>query len=143
MSYFMEDDYPHAIEALEPPAGGEQNNLEFLFLRGISHGKMKREQDSEKAFNQSVRVGGDTAHLHFLLGKAYRDLYYLKDAIAIEPGLASFHYQLGQAYLKAGRRAEAEKEMATAENLQAEAREKQERQLSGKMPSPPPPAPKP
>jgi DNA-binding SARP family transcriptional activator len=59
----------------------------------------------------------------------------MKEAIAIEPGIASYHYQLGQAYLKAGRRAEAAEEMATAEKLQAEAREKQERQLSGKMPS--------
>jgi hypothetical protein len=67
----------------------------------------------------------------------------LKDALAIEPDIASYHYQLGQAYLKAGQRAEPEKEMATTEKLQAEAREKQEMQLSGKMPSLPLPGPKP
>jgi len=45
--------------------------------------------------------------------------------------------------LKAGWRAEGEKEMATAAKLQAEARENQERQVSGKMPSPLLPAEKP
>ena len=53
-------------------------------------------------------------------GETAQGIRYLKDAIAIEPGMASFHYQLGRAYLSAGRRAEAEKEFATVEKLQAE-----------------------
>jgi len=84
------------------------------------------------------------------LGKAYLrkgetapSIRYLKEAIAIEPGIGSYHYQLGQAYLKAGRRAEAKEEMAMAEKLQTEAREKQALQLSGKMPSPEVPGSKP
>jgi tetratricopeptide (TPR) repeat protein len=84
------------------------------------------------------------------LGKAYLrkgesapSIRYLKEAIAIEPGIGNYHYQLGQAYLKAGRRAEAKEEMAMAEKLQAEAREKQALQLSGKMPSPEVPESKP
>jgi tetratricopeptide (TPR) repeat protein len=249
ISYFMEDDCQHATDALEPLAGGEKKNLDFLFVQGICYGKLKREKESEEVFGQLVRVGGDTAYLHLLLGKAYLDLYenqhaitelrrcislgpklgfahfnlgvayqrigmlqearkefdtemtitpqepwsyenrgevcldlgqtdaavrffrlalarrprlpkslaglgkayirkgqtaqgirYLKDAIAIEPGTATFHYQLGQAYLKAGEREEAKQEMATAENLQAAAREKQAEQLSGRLPSPPLPA---
>ncbi len=67
----------------------------------------------------------------------------MKEAIAIEPEVGSYRYQLGQAYLKAGRQAEAKEEMSMAEKLQAEAREKQALQLSGKMPSPEVPESKP
>jgi len=48
--------------------------VKTLFVRGICYGKLKREKESEKAFDQLVRAGGDIAHLHFLLGKAYLDL---------------------------------------------------------------------
>ena len=46
------------------------------------------------------------------------------------------HYQLGQAYLRSGRREEAQKELAEAQKLQAEARQKQEEKISGQLPAP-------
>jgi Tfp pilus assembly protein PilF len=54
----------------------------------------------------------------------------------LQPDSANIHYQLGQAYLKTGRRAEAKKEMDEAGRLQAEARGKQEERISGKLPAP-------
>ncbi|HKS96566.1 MAG TPA: tetratricopeptide repeat protein, partial [Terriglobia bacterium] len=72
------------------------------------------------------------------LGKAYvrlgqpdRAIVYLKRAVADEPDSANFHYQLGQAYLKAGNRAEAQKELAEAGKLQAEVRAQQAEKISG------------
>jgi cytochrome c-type biogenesis protein CcmH/NrfG len=35
MSYFMEDEYQHALVTLEPLASAEQDNLDFLFLRHL------------------------------------------------------------------------------------------------------------
>jgi hypothetical protein len=46
------------------------------------------------------------------------------------------HYQLGQAYLKSGRRVEGEKELAEAGRLQAQSREKVEERMAGKLPAP-------
>jgi uncharacterized protein HemY len=54
----------------------------------------------------------------------------------MQPDSANLHYQLGQAYLKVGRRDEAKKQMDEAGKLQAEAREKQEDRISGKLPAP-------
>ena len=54
---------------------GEQDNLDFLFVLGICYGKLNRQEESKKTFDQMLRVGGDSAHMHFLLGKAYLDLY--------------------------------------------------------------------
>jgi hypothetical protein len=60
-----------------------------------------------------------------------RTILHIGDYLFIEPR---------KAYLKAGRQEEAKQEMATAEYLQAAAREKQAEQLSGKLLSPPLPA---
>ena len=61
----------------------------------------------------------------------------MKQAVRMEPNDAPLHYQLGQAYLKAGQRPEAERELAAAQKLQAAAFEKQEELLSGRLPPPP------
>ena len=109
MSYFMEDEYQHALATLGPLASAEQDNLDFLFVQSICYGRLKREKESEKAFDRLVRAGGDTAHLHFLLGKAYLDLYInqhavteLQESIALTPKLSFAHYNLGVAYQRLG-----------------------------------------
>jgi len=85
MSCFLDDHYQRAVQVLEPLASGEQDNLKFLFALGICYGKLKRGEESQKAFDQ--RVGGDSAHLHFLLGKAYLDLHQNQQVVKL-PGKA-------------------------------------------------------
>jgi len=75
MSYFMNDDYEHAVQTLQPLQDLEKADLDFLFVMGICYGKLKREADSARAFEQLLSAGGETAHMHLLLGKAYLDLY--------------------------------------------------------------------
>jgi Flp pilus assembly protein TadD len=77
------------------------------------------------------------------LGKAYirkaepeEAIPFLKQAVELQSDSANMHYQLGQAYLKAGRRDEAQKEMAEAQKLQGRARQKQEEKLAGQLPAP-------
>jgi Flp pilus assembly protein TadD len=74
-------------------------------------------------------------------GSPREAISYFKRAIAIQPDSANLRVQLGQAYLKAGLRAEAEKQFAAARKLQAQVREKQEGNLFGKLPAPQVPAP--
>jgi tetratricopeptide (TPR) repeat protein len=68
---FMMDDFAAAIAAFEPLQAVEQNDLEYLFMLGTSYGMVKRTDDSVRVFQQLIEAGGDTPHLHLLLGKAY------------------------------------------------------------------------
>ncbi len=77
---FMTDDFQSAVDALQPIMEKEQSDLEYLFMLGISYGMLKRDQESRRTFAQLVEAGGDTPHLHLLLGKAYLALDQLADA---------------------------------------------------------------
>ena len=85
---FMTDDFQNAVDALQPIMEKEQNDLEYLFMLGISYGMLKRDEESQRTFAQLVEAGGDTPHLHLLLGKAYLALDQLADADR-ELGLAT------------------------------------------------------
>jgi hypothetical protein len=54
MSYFMTDDYAHTVQTLEPLSGLEKTDLVYLYVMGICYGKLKRQSDSDKAFEQLV-----------------------------------------------------------------------------------------
>src|SRR5882757_1156098 len=68
---FMTDDFQAAVDSLQPLFAEEANDLEYLFMLGISDGMLKRTEESQQVFAQLVKAGGDTPHLHLLLGKAY------------------------------------------------------------------------
>ncbi len=57
--------------SFEPIQDAEKDDLEFLFMLGTSYGMVKRADDSRRVFERLVAAGGDTPHLHLLLGKAY------------------------------------------------------------------------
>jgi tetratricopeptide (TPR) repeat protein len=98
---FMMDDYAAAVGDFEPLAAREQNDLEFLFMLGLSYGMLQRGEDSARTFERLVVAGGDTPHLHLLLGKAYLALGQLDTAEAeleraTEGNTLPFvHYYLG------------------------------------------------
>src|SRR5271169_6618446 len=77
---FMTDDFESAVDSLQPIMDQEQSDLEYLFMLGISYGMLKRDEDSERTFARLIEVGGDTPHLHLLLGKAYLALGQLAEA---------------------------------------------------------------
>jgi tetratricopeptide (TPR) repeat protein len=74
----------------------------------------------------------DTPNLLAALGRAYllisdpeRAIPAFRRAIALDPKNSSYHYQLGRAYLKAGRRHDASAEMARARALMVDLAEGQ------------------
>ena len=120
----MLDDFPGAIAAFEPLQAVEQNDLEYLFMLGTSYGMVKRTDDSLRIFQRLVEAGGDTPHLHLLLGKAYLALGQ-RDKAAVElkratesQDLPFAHYYLGVLNRQLGRldlaSAEFEKEIEIA-----------------------------
>ncbi len=121
---FMTDDFKPAIAALEPIFPREQDDLEYLYMLGVSYGMLKQANNANKIFEQLVEAGNNTPHLHLLLGKAYLALgdsdkaeAELKHATSGEP-LPFAHYYLGVLYQKTGQFEQAagefEKEIAIA-----------------------------
>src|SRR5271165_3684093 len=68
---FMTDDFQATVISLRPLFAQESNDLEYLFMLGISYGMLKKTEESQQVFAQLVKAGGDTPQLHLLLGKAY------------------------------------------------------------------------
>jgi tetratricopeptide (TPR) repeat protein len=77
---FMTDDFQATVDSLQPLFTQEANDLEYLFMLGISYGMLKKTEESQQVFAQLVKAGGDTPQLHLLLGKAYLALGDLKEA---------------------------------------------------------------
>ena len=107
---FMMDQFDAAVAAFQPIADREQTDLEFLYMLGISYGKLKRPADSQRTFARLVEAGGETPHLHLLLGKAdfaledYRSAQAeLQKAAAGGSRLPYAHYYLGVVYEKQGK----------------------------------------
>lgn len=108
--HFMMDEFAAAVSELAPLQDRERNDLEYLFMLGISYGKLKRAEDARQAFVQLIQAGGDTPHLHLLLGKAYLALddfssaqTQLENAAAGNSRLPYSHYYLGVLYDKLGK----------------------------------------
>lgn len=107
--HFMVDDFDGAAKELEVLKDQDRGDLEYLFMLGISYGKLKRDTDAQQVFTQLVTNGGDTPHLHQLLGKAYLALgdyqnarAELEKSVAGDPHLPYSHYYLGVLYDKLG-----------------------------------------
>jgi tetratricopeptide (TPR) repeat protein len=107
--HFMMDDFENAVGELAVLRDSGQQDLEYLFMLGVSYGKLKRTADAEQSFGQLVRAGGDTPHLHELLGKAYLALNDYPNAqtelekAAGDSQLPYSHYYLGVLYEKLGK----------------------------------------
>lgn len=117
MCHFVLDEYQPAVDTLEPLAPQQPDDLDLLFVLGICYGKLKRTAESEKAFARLIETGGDSPHMHLLLGKAYLDLYEnnkaqseLEKAVAGDTKLPYAHFNLGVVYQRLGKLDEAVKE---------------------------------
>jgi tetratricopeptide (TPR) repeat protein len=146
LCHFMMDDLPAAIASFEPIQDREQDDLEFLFMLGTSYGMVKRTDDSRRIFERLVAAGGDTPHLHLLLGKAYLALNQLEPAetelrrAAEANSLPYAHYYLARLYEQKGDLAlaisEWEKEIAVfPENIWAYKELAKTRQDRGETPA--------
>jgi tetratricopeptide (TPR) repeat protein len=109
LCYFATRDYEHTVEMLAPLPDKEKRSIDFLFMQGISYGKLNQKAESQKAFDELVRVGGESPQMHLLLGKLYLDFFYneqaaleLNKAIARKPNLPFAHYNLGVVYQRLG-----------------------------------------
>jgi Flp pilus assembly protein TadD len=106
-----------AVEVLEPLWSTKSNDVLYLYLIDIAAVESGQKDLDEKILNQMVRVGGDTAEYHLILGKAFLNRYDVSEsktelelAATINPNLPFLHMNLGIAYMRSADydRAEAE-----------------------------------
>jgi tetratricopeptide (TPR) repeat protein len=107
--YFFTERWVEAADTLEPIWPQESNDLTYLYVLGISAEKAERKNLSDRALARLAEVGGDSAEVHLLIGKAKLNLEAYEDAIAelraaveANPKLPFAHFYLGLAYSKKG-----------------------------------------
>ncbi len=81
LCYFFTERYAAAAGVLEPLWPQASNQLNYLYVLGISAGKSARPELEQRAFGRLVETGQDSAELHLLLGKAHINREEYDDAI--------------------------------------------------------------
>jgi tetratricopeptide (TPR) repeat protein len=117
--YFFTSRYVEATDTLEPLWAQQSKDLNYLYVLAIAADKAERKELGERALARLAEVGGDSAEVHLLMGKAMLNLAAYDDAVreltaALErdPKLPFAHYNLGMVHSQKG-----EYERAKAEFL--------------------------
>ena len=107
--YFFTDRYVEAADTLEPLWARQSRDLNYLYVLGISADKAERKELGDRAIARMAEVGGDSAEVHLLIGKAMLNLEAYDDAekeltaaAQQDPNLPFVHFNLGMLYEKNG-----------------------------------------
>ena len=107
--YFFTDRYLEAADTLEPLWARQSRDLNYLYVLGISADKAERKELGDRAIARMAEVGGDSAEVHLLTGKAMLNLEAYGDAekeltaaAQQDPNLPFVHFNLGMLYEKNG-----------------------------------------
>src|SRR4029077_4223041 len=68
--YFFTERWVEAVDVLEPVWGQQSSDLNYLYVLGIAADRAEHSQLGDRALARLVEVGGDSAEVHLLLGKA-------------------------------------------------------------------------
>jgi tetratricopeptide (TPR) repeat protein len=107
--YFFTERWVEAVDTLEPLWTQQSADLNYLYVLGIAADKAERGQLGDRALARLVEVGGDSAEVHLLMGKAklnedaYDDaMKELTTAAEADPKLPFVHFNLGLVFEKKG-----------------------------------------
>jgi len=115
--YFFTDRYVEAADTLEPLWPQQSQDLNYLYVLSTAADKADRKDLGDRAVARMAEVGGDSAIVHMLIGKAMLNLEAYDDAakelaaaVEADPKLPFVHFNLGLLYSKKGdyERAQAE-----------------------------------
>jgi tetratricopeptide (TPR) repeat protein len=101
--------YADAVSTLEPLWTERLNDVMYLYVLGIAAHNAGNDALDQKALLRMIDVGGDSAELHFILGKSYLNrqeadaaVIELNKAAASNPDLPYLHFTLGMANARLG-----------------------------------------
>jgi tetratricopeptide (TPR) repeat protein len=101
--------YPDAVTTLQPLWTERSGEVMYLYVLGIAAHNAGNDALDQQALSHMIEVGGDSAELHFILGKSYLNRHEenaavpeLNRAIASSPNLPFAHFTLGVAHARLG-----------------------------------------
>lgn len=109
--------YAEAVKVLQPLWSQRSDDVLYLYLIDIAAAESGQKDLDEKILDQMIRVGGQTAEYHLILGKAFLNRFDVLEAKTeleltetINPNLPFLHMNLGITYMRMGdfERAESE-----------------------------------
>lgn len=144
LTYLKKQDYEHARdEFLKDIAAEPDLALNYAEL-GDVYSLMQRDDDAEKSYREALRHDPQVLNAQVGLAKVYRReekyvqaLAAIDSASKLDPGRTDIHYVRGQVLVHMGRKAEGQKELATAVRLDNERRAERQKQVETQtLPSP-------
>lgn len=127
LSYFKTSEYSKAAELLHDVVSAGSTNVDLCYALASSLIKLQKIDAAETAIEQMSVLTGTTSRLsqvRYELGKALleqgnfaRAVSNLEIAVKLEPENALFHYELGRAYITAGRHEDGKRETETFNKL--------------------------
>jgi tetratricopeptide (TPR) repeat protein len=101
--------YSDAVSTLEPLWMERSDDVMYLYVLGIAAHNAGDDGLDRKALLRMIEVGGDSAELHFILGKSYLNrqeanasVIELNKAVASNTDLPYLHFTLGMAHARLG-----------------------------------------
>lgn len=101
--------YVEAATTLQPLWTERSGDVMYLYVLGIAAHNSGNDALDQQALSRMIEVGGDSAELHFILGKSYLNRHEenaavpeLERAIARNPNLPFVHFTLGVAHARLG-----------------------------------------
>lgn len=105
----LTEHYEEAVAVLEPLWPERSSDMMYLYVVGIAAHNSGKDSLDEKALARMIEVGGDTAELHLILGKAYLNrqendaaIKELNLAATRDGNLPFVHFNLGVAHARIG-----------------------------------------
>ena len=106
LSYFVQDDFAKAAEALRPLLPNPPDDPALLFAWGTALVRTRESAAAAKIFQRLLEQNAANPGVHYLLGQAYAQgkdyptaLRELQAAVRLDPTLPEAHYYTGLVYL--------------------------------------------
>ncbi|GAB4247933.1 MAG: hypothetical protein Kow00109_24090 [Acidobacteriota bacterium] len=105
--YYLQGDFKSAVRELRDAYQGAPEDLSVAYTLALAHLELKELDEARRIFAALQEKFGESAALHVLFGRAYRETDFFAEAAAefqraieLDPTYPRVHYYLGLTYLR-------------------------------------------
>lgn len=105
--YYLQGDFRSAVRELRDAYQGAPDDLSVAYTLALAYLELKELEEARKIFTSLQKRFGESAALHVLFGRAYRETNFFAEAAAefqqaieLDPTYPRVHYYLGLTYLR-------------------------------------------